>query len=126
MKATRSQFDYRPLIAVTVIAITFIALVSYSGLTAPPSPPDQVALVITGPNRFNFSPNTLTIKAGDSVTWVNVLFFPYSVISDNDSVPFNSGSIAVGSSFVHTFNIPGTYPYHSDIPNANGTVIVEP
>ena len=122
---TEWKSDYTPLIAIIVIAIAVIALYTYFFVTAPPPPPNQVTLIVSGPGKFSFSPSSLTIGVGDSVTWVNRASFPFGVISDNASDLFDSGSISVGASYVHVFDTPGTFHYHSNIPNATGTVTVE-
>ena len=125
MKPRKSKPDYLPLIVLILIAIPIMALVAYSMATASPQPQNQIRIEISGPNKFSFSPNSLTIRVGDSVTWVNSASFPFTVVSDNSSDPFDSGSIAVGMSYVHTFNTPGIFHYHSSIPNTTGTVTVE-
>jgi plastocyanin len=124
MTQRKSGFDYSPLIALLLIAIPFIALTGYSIATAPAPIENQVTIQISGPNRFAFVPSPLTIGVGDSVLWVNHAFFPVTIVSDNVLDSFNSGSIAVGSSYSHTFNIPGTFDYRSSIPNTGGVVIV--
>ena len=37
-----------------------------------------------------FDPSTVTIKAGESVTWVNNVGFPHNVVFDEDDVPVRS------------------------------------
>ncbi|KTD18775.1 Plastocyanin precursor [Legionella lansingensis] len=56
-----------------------------------------------------FSPKTLTIKAGEKVTWVNKGSDEHDVKSSDAG--FNSGDIAPSSSFSHTFAKPGRYKY---------------
>ena len=34
-----------------------------------------------------FSPKTITIKAGESVEWVNNVGFPHNVVFDEDDIP---------------------------------------
>jgi plastocyanin len=61
---------------------------------------------------LSFVPATLTIKVGDTVTWVGStdgLF--HNVVADTGS--FTSGGPASGAwSFRHTFTAVGTFPYH--------------
>lgn len=64
--------------------------------------------------NFAFSPNTLTVKAGTTVTWTNMDSVSHTVTSDSGS-ELNSGNIPTGSSYSHTFNTPGTYNYHCSI-----------
>ncbi|HKX60365.1 MAG TPA: plastocyanin/azurin family copper-binding protein, partial [Verrucomicrobiae bacterium] len=71
----------------------------------------------------------MTIKAGDTIVWVNVAF--HSVTASTPGEPF-CGSTIFGASTVWcsaTFNVPGTYNYYC-IPhwmyNMNGSVTVQP
>jgi plastocyanin len=34
-----------------------------------------------------FEPSTVTIKAGESVTWTNNVGFPHNVVFDEDAIP---------------------------------------
>lgn len=56
----------------------------------------QAATVKAGKDGggLEFDPNTVTIKAGESVTWVNNVGFPHNVVFDEDDVPV-SGSLSV-------------------------------
>jgi len=60
---------------------------------------------------FAFSFDTIEIKAGEEVTWVNEDGAPHTVTSDSGS-ELNSGSMSKGVSYSHVFNTPGTYAYH--------------
>jgi plastocyanin len=56
-----------------------------------------------------FGPKTVTIKKGQSVTWV-AKEGAHTVKADNGA--FQSGTLTAGKSYSYTFNTPGTYGYH--------------
>jgi plastocyanin len=59
-----------------------------------------------------FTPATLNIQAGDSVTWRNA-GGQHNVAADDGS--FTNGPVSAASwTFVHTFNTVGTFGYHCD------------
>ena len=73
---------------------------------------------------FAFSPGSITIKAGESVTWTNQDGTTHTVTADNGE--FNSSNIASGATFTFKFDKAGTYPFHCSIhPSMKGTVIVQ-
>jgi plastocyanin len=57
----------------------------------------------------HFSPKTLTIKVGTTVTWINKGADWHSVAAFDGS--FESAQVSPGESFSHTFDIPGTYKF---------------
>jgi plastocyanin len=57
-----------------------------------------------------FSPKTITITAGTSVTWTNHGLMQHTVTADDNS--YNSNTLSPGQSFSHTFTSAGTYYYH--------------
>jgi plastocyanin len=73
--------------------------------------------------NFAFSPDTLTIKAGTTVTWTNQDDVNHTVTSYTGL--FDSGELGKGGTFSYTFTQPGTYKYHC-IPHVNmvATIIV--
>jgi plastocyanin len=100
----------------TKLWIILFGLAMLSSCAAPPAPTPGVTDV-TMPGLF-YSPNVVTIKAGDSVRWTNTetLPVPHTVTSGNPGDPnagsiFDSNSIFPGQSFTFTFNTPGTYVY---------------
>ncbi len=61
-----------------------------------------------------FQPNTITIQAGQSVTFVNRGLNTHSAVSDASAAAlFDSGGIGAGQSQTVTFVVPGNYPFHS-------------
>ncbi|HEV2927474.1 MAG TPA: cupredoxin family copper-binding protein [Propionibacteriaceae bacterium] len=72
---------------------------------------------------FAFSPPTLTITAGDMVTWTNEDQVVHTATSTNGS--FDSGDLAQGQSFSFTFTTPGTYIYLcTPHPDMTGQIVV--
>jgi len=77
-----------------------------------------VAITKTG-----FTPASLTIPNGDSVTWKNTDTTNHQIIGENNS--FNSRVLAPGQSFTHVFQ-KGTFAYHDAVaPTEKGTVNVQ-
>ena len=73
---------------------------------------------------FNFSPGTITVDVGDTVTWVNNGPTPHSATSSNGA--FDTGIFPAGESRSHTFSEAGTFSYIcTPHPNMRGTVVVQ-
>ena len=73
---------------------------------------------------FTFSPGTITINQGDTVTWVNNGPTPHSATSS--SGVFDTGIFPKGQSRSHTFNEAGTFAYIcTPHPFMKGTVVVQ-
>jgi plastocyanin len=71
---------------------------------------------------FSFAP--LTVKAGTTVTWVNMDDEPHSVVSDAGL--FRSGGLDTNESFSYKFERPGSYPIHCSIhPRMVASIVVE-
>jgi plastocyanin len=79
-------------------------------------------------HNFGFSPETAKIKAGSSVTWVNMDRATHSIISDDeDPAPFATAPLINGAAQPIVLTEPGTYTYHCQIhPSMKGMVIVVP
>ncbi len=74
-----------------------------------------------------FSPATLTVKKGTTVTWTNQDGVEHNVVSDTDSPNggLNGSLISKGEQFSFTFTTAGTYKYHCSIhPHMMATVVV--
>lgn len=72
-----------------------------------------------------YDPPTITIAAGESVTWTNRDAAPHTVTARDRDV-LQSGTMDEGESFTVTFDTPGTYEYFCEFhANMSGTIIVE-
>jgi LPXTG-motif cell wall-anchored protein len=69
---------------------------------------------------FSYSPATLTIAAGDTVIWKNNSAVAHTVTADHGS--FDSGSLAPGETFSHTFPTAATVAYHCSFHGAVGGI----
>jgi len=73
---------------------------------------------------FSFTPSTLTIKKGDSVTWKNEDSAPHTIDSDSGT-ELNSLTLSNGQTYSHTFNTVGTFAYHCNVhPSMKATITV--
>jgi amicyanin len=106
-----------------MIARWLIAVVSASSLLVPFSAPmraattHQVEIV-----DFTFSPATLTIAVGDTVTWTNA----DAVAHTATGAGFDSGSLEQGETYSVTFTAAGTYDYLcTPHPTMTGRIIVQ-
>lgn len=73
--------------------------------------------------NMNFSPSTITVTVNTTVIWTNKDGMAHTVTSVTDL--FDSGSIADGKSFEHTFSTEGTYHYKCSFHSSmTGTVVV--
>jgi plastocyanin len=71
-----------------------------------------------------FDPATVTIKAGESVTWTNQDAMNHTVVADKGE--FKSSDLGQGATFTFKFDKAGTYAYHCSIhPSMKATVVVQ-
>ena len=87
----------------------------------------SAGVVNVGAGEANvFSPATVTINAGQSVTW-NWVSGLHSVVSDSDPKAFADSPTQASGQFTATFPSAGSYPYHCGIHGKmmTGTVVVQ-
>ncbi len=73
---------------------------------------------------MNFHPDTVTVAPGTTVTWTNDDSFAHTTTSDTKL--WDSGLLQPGKSFSHTFDKPGSFPYHCAVHTfMTGTVTVK-
>ncbi len=122
--------------------LAFVAACAGSGPAVDGITPAGVDKIVDMTATLNFAPNAVTINSGDTVEFRNISTFTHTVstVADtqieaqavklpNGADPFDSGEIAPGATFTHTFTTPGTYQYFCE-PHVGqgmiGTVIVNP
>lgn len=72
-----------------------------------------------------FSPASLTVKLGTTVTWTNEDATAHTVTADDESGDFGSQLLNKGDTYQYTFNTTGTYTYHcTQHPDMKGTITV--
>ena len=86
--------------------------------------PAGVETTVRMTNSLKYVPEEVTVRAGRTVVWTNTSSMFHTVTADpalakdrsharlpEGAGPFDSGNIAPGGAFRHTFEVPGTYVY---------------
>jgi len=103
--------------ASTAASVPAAASVAVASCAAGPGTGQQVGIA----NRL-FTPATLTVSVGSTVTWTNADAATHSVTFDNGP---DCGNLATGASTTVTFSAAGSYPYHCKIhPSMTGSITV--
>lgn len=114
---------YQTVIA-AFVATMILSSISCSSPTV--SSPVNEQLVSMKANRF--SPATITIMRGETITWVNDDTQIHTATSDMLEGGWNTGDVAPAAARSITFHSPGTYPYHCTYHvsmGMRGTIIVQ-
>ncbi len=76
-------------------------------------------------DNFTFTPQTLRVKAGTTVTWTNKDDIPHGIASANNAFA-RSKALDTDDNYSFTFTTPGTYQYFCYVhPHMTGTIVVE-
>ena len=141
------------ILIIMIIAVAAVGFLLYGNITSAPSiiapTPEQPAVTTNGPTtpptqtgpvkspeavstansqpiiiqNFHFIPDSLTIKQGTKVAWINTDSVTHLIASDNNE--FSSKTLGQGNTFAYTFNTIGTFKYHCGIhPSMLGSIIV--
>ena len=117
------------------IALALIALCCSLVLPADPggAPPWAAGVAQAGEARdiaihnYSFTPRTLTVPVGATVTWTNRDFDVHTVVADDSPPTFKSTGLDTDDSFSFTFKKAGTYSYHCSVhPHMTGEIVVVP
>jgi plastocyanin len=75
-------------------------------------------------DNFTFSPATVTVPSGTTVTWTNQDDMVHTVTEAHRL--FSSKGLETGETYSHTFTAPGTYTYFCALhPRMTATIIVK-
>ena len=126
--------------AVLIIALgIFVAITGCTGTGSSSPPPAATPAPVPAAGstsasvtiqNFAFSPASITVTKGTTVTWTNEDSAPHQVLNDASGslaqgALFSSSTLAKGASYSFRFDTPGTYPYHCSIhPSMTATVTV--
>ncbi len=73
--------------------------------------------------NFSFTPATISVTAGTTITWINRDDIPHKVMGSNDE--FKSKVLDTDEKFSYTFSKAGTYSYFCSLhPKMTGQIVV--
>jgi plastocyanin len=117
MKKSTSIFA---LTTATVISLTLLACAQKAQSAAAETQATNEIKI----DNFSFTPQTVEIAAGTTITWTNHDDVPHNVVS-TDKI-FKSKTMDTDEKFSYTFSKPGTYKYFCSIhPRMTATVVVK-
>jgi plastocyanin len=107
----------------SLLRFTGIAMLCLSAASGPSfaasAGPSTIAI-----KDFMFTPMSLTVTAGSTVTWANMDDEPHTIVSDTGL--FRSGALDTDESFSFKFDRPGTYHFTCSIhPRMVGVIVVQ-
>src|SRR5262245_52740663 len=74
---------------------------------------------------FAFNPQTITVKSGEKITWINRDEEPHTVVSVGKQFK-KSSALDTDQTYTITAGAPGTYGYFCSVhPKMTGTIVVE-
>jgi plastocyanin len=77
-------------------------------------------------DNYTFSPGTLTVPVGTTVTWTNRDSEVHTVTANDAPPTFKSAGLDTDDTFSFTFNKAGTYSYHCSLhPHMTGKIVVQ-
>jgi plastocyanin len=98
-----------------------LALIGSLAAAATPAAAGDATVKI---DNFTFAPQSVTVKTGTAVTWINEDDIPHTIASTNKA--FKSKVLDTDGKFTFTFTTPGTFEYFCSLhPHMTGTIVVE-
>lgn len=93
---------------------------SQSSTSSNPTATDKVTIT-----NFAFSPASITVKKGTTVTWTNQDSTAHTVTENDGKTGPNSGTLENGKSYSFTYDSVGTFSYHCTFHSSmTGNVVV--
>ncbi len=108
----------KPIVASIVISVAALVLAANLPADTKAGSDNRVKI-----DNFSFTPQTLTVRPGTTVTWVNKDDVPHTVTSTEKK--FKSPALDTDEQFSFTFSAPGTNNYFCSVhPHMTGRIIV--
>lgn len=118
----RKKILWAGLLTVAALGLTPIGGISANTLSVQRNPGAAQVTI----DNFTFSPATLTVSVGTTVTWTNGDDIPHTVVSAGDPRAFKSNALDTGDKFSFTFTKAGSYPYFCSIhPKMTGRIVAK-
>ncbi len=113
--------ELAPLISLSTVANSSAAI-PYHGQIIPAQAGEGANEIWV--DKYDCSPNVLQVETGTTVTWTNLDFISFTVVSDDGL--FAGNIVANGGTWSYYFSSPGSFGYSVDPYNAElqGVVIV--
>jgi plastocyanin len=128
--------------SIQLVSVFGLLALAGCGLSGPAHDPVKPGMVGVDMGFASFEPDTIHVKAGQTVAFRNNAVITHTVTDDPKlamdpkdasapagAAPFNSGDLAPGQVFTQTFTVPGTYVYfcmHHEDDGMVAKVIVDP
>lgn len=106
-----------------LLATVALVITSFFTSIAPAAAATVTVKMGADSGQLQFEPKDVTIKAGDTVKWVNNKLAPHNAVFDKDKVPSDVDATKIshknlvfspGESYETTFNEPGVYSYYCE------------
>jgi plastocyanin len=123
MQVQRSVRIFGLAAAMVLLLAGAAARVAKSAPAETPAPASTTEVKI---DNFSFSPATLTVAPGTTITWTNRDDIPHTVVNSDDPRAFKSKVLDTDEKFSYTFTKAGTFAYFCSMhPKMTGTVVVK-
>jgi len=111
--------------AAIALVAAFVPVLTYmfhlGGATDAFAASSSHTVVIEG---MKFVPDSIAVKPGDTVVWVNKDLFPHTATAQDRT--FDSGELAANASWKYIARKPGKYAYVCTLhPTMKGTIVVD-
>ncbi|WP_238598783.1 cupredoxin domain-containing protein [Saccharothrix sp. ALI-22-I] len=102
-----------------------VDLAAQAGHQAAAAAPQAAAAKSVSISGYAYSPATLTVNVGDTVTWTNQDTAPHNVVVTSGPEKFTSPTLQKGQSYTFTFTKAGSYQYYCSVhPDMKASVTV--
>jgi plastocyanin len=120
----KTHYNRKLLIVITILLSTAIFSCKKDNSAAPIVPNSPKTSNSVSIENMAFSPSTLTVSAGTTVSWTNNDGVTHTVTSKTSA--FDSGSLLNGKTYSFTFPNAGTYDYYCKIHTSmTGSIVVQ-
>ena len=117
-----------PIFRIKIAAL--LCTLVFSFLSALAGEMKDIDPIATGGTRieikdFAFNPQTITVKSGEKITWINRDEEPHTIVSVEKQFK-KSSALDTDQEFTITAGAPGTYTYYCSVhPKMTGTIVIQ-